>query len=271
MKRSIFFILILVPAFSFGQNEKPNVISWSWGIGTIHRQDLIFSPIIHRDISILNLALTYERKQTLTQTVEISFSFYNPALSGKSYFEYGEENILSPHTFSFVYFYYKIGKDIFRNEKLSVNAGGYFNPDIQALNYTYGRTGPYFGYFTAFSMGIAGKAQYKINHRSHFTAEIRLPIAAWISRSPYMVNDDEFIDNTLSHDPLKTMVSFIADGEINSWNTYRQARICLKYEAQLGKRLGTGVKYEFTALNHTEPRNLSSIVNVINLIFQYHF
>jgi hypothetical protein len=101
------------------------------------------------------------RKKRMVQNVEVSFSSFNPSLTEGSYFENGEEKPLIPTPFHLLSIYYGLGIQITRNEKSVMDAGVFFQPDIQVLNYVYGRTGPYFGYFASFGLGVFGNIQYQ--------------------------------------------------------------------------------------------------------------
>jgi hypothetical protein len=102
-------------------------------------------------------------------------------------------------------------------------------------------------------------------------AELRLPVAAWISRSPYLVNDDEFIENTASHNSIKTFFSFIEDGELAWWNKWQKAGLLVQYHRRFTNRISAGAGYRFSVLHHAEPRNLLSFENYLTLNVNYHF
>jgi hypothetical protein len=152
-----------------------------------------------------------------------------------------------------------------------MDAGGFFHPDIQVLNYTYGRTGPYFGYFASFGLGVFGNIGYQFNSANRLKAELRLPVVAWIARSPYLVNDDEFIENTASHNSFKTFLAFIEDGELASWNKWQKAGLLLQYHHRFTSSIAVGAGYRFSVLHYAEARNLLSIENILTLNLNYHF
>lgn len=271
MKKWILLIMMAIPSLSFSQEENQKMFSLSWGAGHLMRQDIIFSPFIHSDFSAAHVALEYERQRQWVQNIEVSFSAFNPTLTEGTYFEHGEEKTLHPHSFSFISVYYGLGKQLTGNEKPAIKAGGFFNPDIQVLNYVYGRTGPYFGYVASFGLGIFATVDYQITPMNRLNAEIRLPVASWITRSPYLVNDDEFIENTSSHNTFKTFLAFIGDGKPASWNKWQQAEFTMQYHRRLLNKVSAGVGYGFYFLHHAEPRNLLSFENYFTLHVHYHF
>jgi hypothetical protein len=271
MKKYIFLFLLVAPGMVFCQEVKQKQLTISWGAGNLVRQDIIFSPMIHRDFSMLNFSVGYKRKKGMVQNLEASFSSFNPALTDGSYFEDGEEKTMNPHTFSFISIYYGFGKQITKNEKSVMDAGIFFQPDIHVLNYAYGRTGPYFGYFASFGFGVSGNIRYQVNNSNWLEAELRLPVAAWISRSPYLVNDDEFIENTASHNSIKTFLAFIEDGNLAWWNRWQKAGFLVQYHHHFTSRISAGAGYRFSALHHAEPRNLLSFENYFTLNVNYNF
>jgi hypothetical protein len=271
MKTNILILLLITPIWVFCQEIKQNQLSLTWGAGHLTRQDLIFSPMIHRDFSAIHILLGYEWKKKRVQNIELSFSSFNPALTQGSYLEYGEVKTIYPHSFSFVTIYYGLGKQIKSNHKIAMDAGGFFHPDIQVLNYAYGRTGPYFGYFASLGIGVFGNIRYQINSVNQLKAELRLPLAAWIARSPYLVNDDEFIENTSSHNSFKTFLAFIGDGELAFWNRWQKADLLVQYHHRFTNSITAGAGYRFSVLHHAEPRNLLSIENFLTLNLSYNF
>jgi hypothetical protein len=271
MKKYTIFIFLLAPVLAFCQEEKQKQLSLTWGAGSLIRQDLIFSPMIHRDFSATHFSIGYERKKQMVHNIEVSFSSFNPSLSEGSYFEYGEEKNLYSHSLSLVSIYYAMGRQTVVNEKFEMGAGAFFHPDIQVLNYVYGRTGPYFGYFASLGLGVFGRIEYHVNIASWLKAELRLPVLAWVARSPYLVNDDEFIENIASHNSLKTFRSFIEDGELTTLNKLQQAGLLVQYHYRFTKRVSAGAGYRFLVLHHTEPRNLLSLENFLALNVNFHF
>jgi hypothetical protein len=271
MKTNIIILLLIIPVWAFCQEMRQNQLSITWGAGHLARQDLIFSPMIHRDFSAMHILIGYESKKKAVQNIEFSFSSFNPALTQGSYFEFGEIKTIHPHSLTFVTVYYGLGKQILSNHKIAVDAGGFFHPDIQMLNYVYGRTGPYFGYFASFGLGVFGNIRYQMNSLNRLTAGLRIPLAGWIARSPYLVNDDEFIENTSSHNSFKTFLAFIRDGELAFWNRWQKADLLVQYHHRFTKSITAGAGYRFSILHHTEPRNLLSIENFLTLNLIYHF
>lgn len=156
--------------------NKKNILSLNVGVEHITRQDLIFSPFIHTDLSLMNLGLEYCREATLFQKVSLSYSNFNPMVSSTYEFsEYGESEMAYPHNFNMVDLDYLIGKKLYESEISTLTAGVLFTMDIQAMNYVYGKFSN-FGYYSAFSLWVFGRKKWIINEKSNLSATIQLPL-----------------------------------------------------------------------------------------------
>ena len=62
------------------KKESLNSLQLNYGIEHIMRQDLVFSPAVHKTISPINAAVLYSRSNKLEQRASISFSMYKPSL-----------------------------------------------------------------------------------------------------------------------------------------------------------------------------------------------
>ena len=269
-------ILILIALFtvniSYGQerNEKSS-FSLSLGPGYIIRQDLMFSPFIHSDPSILNVGLNYTHQAKLFQTVNLRYGNYSPTLSEPyDYSIHGENETAYPHSFNLIDIDYLIGKALTETEKSKLTAGGMVSADIQAFNYVYGRISS-FGYYSAFGLGIFGRYGVALNDKSKIEASLQLPFFAWISRPPYMGIDDEFIENISSHSGFKTFMAFIGDGKIVTWNRLQTVDAGLTYTYSLDDKLDIGAGYLLEFIHSSQPQNLFSFRNSISISLTFGF
>ena len=271
MKRIIFLFFFTVIAFAgFGQSlPGKNALSFQYGPGFIARQDLVFSPFAHNDFSLLNTGVSYTRNAKLFQKVNLRFAGFDPMLTGPYEFTvHGELFTAYPHSFSLIDLDYRIGKGITESQKSVFSAGGLYSTDIQALNYAYGRIGS-FGYYSAFSLGAFGTYGRQVTERGHLEATLQLPLIAWLARSPYLVNDDEFIENISSHSGFKTFMAFVGDGEMVTWNKMQTLDLELIYAFSLNERWGLSAAYQFEFIHVSRPRTLLSFRN--SLYFSAHF
>lgn len=258
-------------AISSGQDLRHNGLSVYLGAGKIMRQDLVFSPFVHKDFSMINFGVNYEREAGLYQRIWIGFSNYTPMLSESYHFiEDGEPQTVNPHFFILIDAYYMLGKKLKTLNKSSVTAGGIITSDIQQVIYSYGRSG-HFGYFTSFGLGGFGKYNCSINERSRLAAVIRLPVVSWLARSPYLVYDDVFFEYSGSHSGFKTMMSLIGDGKPVTLNKLQSLDFEANYSYKLSSRFSIGACYLFEFIHSGEPRNLLSFRNILFISSSYRF
>ena len=273
MRKSLFSLTILVLSInSFAQQQSArNTLSLNIGTSYLTRQDLIFSPIIHTDITILNLGIDYTRNAKLFQKVSLRYGNFNPMVSSPYEFtENGEPQTANPHSLTFIDIDYLLGNSVNEYENTTIIVGGLFMMDVHSQNYEYGRTSS-FGYYSTIGLGVFGSYKYNINSKSNLTTTLQLPIVAWLSRSPYLVNDDEFIENTTSHSGIKTFFSFIDDGEFATWNKLQTFDADLKYTYSLNGKWSIGAAYLFEFIHSSEPRNLLSYRQSLNLSTNFNF
>lgn len=265
-------IIWLMALGSYGQEQnRKNLLSLNIGTSYLARQDLIFSPMVHKDLSFLTVGLSYTREAKLFQKVILRYANFNAGvLTPFDFTINGESHTAYPHSFNLIDLDYLIGKKINESAKSDFTLGGYFAMDVQAMNYVYGRTSS-FGYYSTLDFGAFGQHHYPINKKSNLTTTLQLPLIVWLARSPYLVNDDEFIENTYSHSGVKTFLSFIEDGQLVTWNKLQTFNFDVKYTYSLNKRWNFGAGYLIEFIHASQPRNLLSHRHSINLNSSFRF
>jgi hypothetical protein len=163
-----------------------------------------------------------------------------------------------------------LGKKLKVFNKSSVTIGGIITSDIQQFVYVYGSNGD-FGYFTSTGLGGFGKYNYNFNERHMLTAVIRFPVISWLARSPYLVHDDEFFENTVSQSGFKIMMNLIGDGKPVTLNRIQSFDFETKYSYNLSNRFSLGAGYLFEFIHSGQPRNLLSIRNMMLVSLSYRF
>ncbi|MDN3724121.1 hypothetical protein QRD02_06985 [Aequorivita sp. SDUM287046] len=266
----VVFLFLIVSIYA-QESEVKNTFSLHWGTSYLARQDLIFSPLYHTDFTLLNVGIEYTRNAKMFQKISFRYGNFDPIVSSPyDYTEAGETETTTPHSFIFIDVDYQLGKNIKESSKNSLTIGGLFAIDVQSLNYEYGRTSS-FGYYSTLNLGVFGKYKYTINSKSNLSTTLQLPLIAWLARSPYLVNDDEFIENTSSHSGIKTFFSFIGDGEFATWNKLQTFNFDLKYTYSLNEKWSIGAAYLFEFLHSSEPRNLLSYRQTLNIGTNFNF
>lgn len=236
----------------------PPSLSLRIGPGFYARQDQIFSPFVHKDWSFLNIALQYDWGIKNPQFVGFEFGSYNPILVPE--YTYGEDNDdeTYPHSFTLVNLTYGLGKNLVqKNPKNSIVLGGFFEADVDASNYSYAWVS-HFGYMAPFSLGVWGAYQHPFSDKNKLTGKVLLPLVSLVARSPYLINDDEFIENTYSHNGLTTFFEYLADGDIETLNKIQQLELQLGYQHALSEKWSIGGLYSFRFMHASEPLNFLS-------------
>ncbi len=268
----VFSVITLIALLQQAKGQEfENKLSLNLGAGYIARQDLVFSPFIHQDFTLLNLGLEYTRNTNVYQNLRLGFTSFNPMLT--SPYEYtinGETELASEHYFTLIDLDYSIGKEFRKTDKSTTKVGAIFAADVQVLNYTYGRIGS-FGYYSSFGLGAFILKEYSLNEKSSVSGRFAIPLFNWLSRSPYLVNDDEFIENISSHSTLKSFFAFIGDGEFATLNKLQTFNLEAKYTYQLNRRWDIGLGYFFEFIHVKEPRKLLSYRNSLFVSTNYRF
>lgn len=241
-------------------------LSLRMGPGVYARQDLIFSPFVHQDWSFTNVALQYDWGQKHHQFTALEYGGYNPSLVPS--YTYGTEGDQTyPHQFTLVNLTYGFGKRIQQqNENHRLTLGGAFEADIQASNYYYG---PFsnFGYLAPFSLGIWGQWTLLHGEKNEWTGKVLIPLVSLVARSPYLVNDDEYIENTYSHNGFTTFFEYLGDGHLQTLNKIQQLEVQLGFKHHLSEKWAIGGIYAFRFQHVAETLNFLSFRNTfyINL------
>jgi hypothetical protein len=259
------FSLILLIFFNYisasaQDSLKKNEFRLSTGIGVITRQDRIFSPLLHNDLTLISPAIEFTREARLYQDASLRFAMFDPIASNSfEYMKNGERESTSSHSFIFARLRYSLGKT-WTGEKSSLTAAMMVQADIQALTYVYGRISS-FGYFASIGPGIMGKYQYRAGEKGRVSARLALPLLSLYARSPYLVNDDEYIENISSHSGIKTFMAFIDDGEWVTWDKLQKFDISLGYDYDISEKWGLGGGWMLDFIHTQLPRKLVSSQN----------
>lgn len=253
------------------QETNHNSLSLWVGPAHIARQDLIFSPMIHRDFTPVQLGVGYQRRAQLTHTFRAGYAGFDPMLSEPYDFtEYGEDQTAWPHYFTLIGLSYTAGKTIRESGKWVTTLGGAAHWDIQALNYSYGRISS-FGYVSLTGMGVYVRQTFQVTERWRLHGEVQLPLLLWQARSPYLVNDDEFIENIASHSGFKSFMAFLADGHLTSLHEVQSVDLELGVSRLLTEKWQLGASYHLDLLRMTEPRPLLSVRHIFQVSAQFQF
>lgn len=269
MIKPCLFLLLIASTLGLQVKAQKNAVNLCMGPGFYARQDQTFSPFVHTDWSFLNFAASYHRKAKWEQFSGIQFGQYNPILMPSYTFDTDKQT--SPHSFTLVNVDYGLGKQLKINkEHQRFSAGGLFEADIQPSNYSYGWSSS-FGYFASFSLGGWFRYEYTLDEKNRLSAKTSIPLLSLVARSPYLVNDDAFIENTYSHSGFKTFFEYLADGKIQTLNRIQQFELQLNYRRQMGQKWQLGGSYEFRFIHSALPTTFLSYRNTFFVTGTYQF
>lgn len=259
--------------YSLEQEERQNKnrLSILAGTSKMARQDLIYSPFIHSDLSLHSYGIRYQHDGKLLHYVEINFAF-NESQRVMSYEMQMDDHShgLLPHEFLFINTAYGTGI-LFNEDNYSRQwIGGSFKGEIQAAFYNF-MLSEMFGYYIEFSLNAWYRYNYKFSDKHLISAQAEIPLVSWLARPPYLAEDDKFIENISSHNKFKTLLAFIGDGEIVTVNKLQWINLSVEYSYSISKRFSLGAIYRFVFIHSNEPRTLLSYHHNLNLTTSINF
>lgn len=269
------FKLLLTAVFLFTAGmlaAQQHQLSVGLGFSRIDRQDQIFSPFVQSGYSAQQLDVQWQRQGRLVQFAGLSYSGF--AASRFPAFDYIkkpelEVKTMLPNTFNFIQLEYGLGKQ-WQSGAYTFGVGGSLQNSVQALNYQYGEAS-FFGYFAAFSLSPWWNVSRTVGKKGRLQAEISVPVVSWVARSPYLVNDDEFIENISAHRGIRIFTNLIADGELQFPDRLQKVTASLGYSHAWNNRWTTGLRYRCQFVRHTDPLTLLSYQNDLRLEIGWKF
>jgi hypothetical protein len=261
----ILWIALAMPADVTGQNAATHSITLNIGPSHLQRQDLVFSPFIHTALSGLNGGLQLETNKKWLTRYRIQYAGFSAGLETPyNYIYEGDVKTAQPHSFTFITLGYAAGAYLGKKEINQPVLGGSLQADVQAMNYQYGRYS-FFGYYSTTAASVWYQHTLPIGKKSVLSGQVQLPIVSWLARSPYLVNDDEFIENTYSHNGITTLVDLIADGDVATWDKLQRLDFDVHYCLNPSATWQFGIRYGMTFIHSTVPRQLTWIQQDLHL------
>lgn len=247
-------------------SAQKNTLRVGLGFSRIDRQDQIFSPLVHSGGSVQQIDLHWQRTGRLLQFAGISYGGF--AASRFASFDYTQKpdtdiKTTLPHTFNMVELTYGLGKQ-WQSGAFTLSAGGALENTVQAMYYQYGQAA-FLGYFAAFSVSPWLNVSLPAGNAGAVQAGLSVPLVSWIARSPYLVNDDEFIENISAHGGVAIFGNFIEDGSLQFPDKMQKVTAQLSFTRALGKKWTAGVRYRCQFIRQTDPLTLLSYQNDFRL------
>jgi hypothetical protein len=273
--KKILITLLLVTVFlqgrTYAQVEKTNAISLSYGIGKLKRQDVNFSPFIFYPTSSLNVSFAYEHTGKVFQRVYTRFGNYSDSSEPFNYLSDIEGQVGTlPHTFSILDLNYTLGFKAISNDKLTLLVGGQLRNQLNVGDYNYGESG--IGYYNfAFGLDLWSGLDYRLAKKHHIGAELSLPVVSWVTRSPYLGQDDQYFENVAKNKTFDSIGNYIADGELQSWGSFQRFDFQVKYRYAISDKWSLKASYNLSMNFSNIPQSYTSIENLVLFGAQLNF
>jgi len=259
--KKIYVIIMALLIVSMGlraQEEAENSLGLYLGVGKLKKQDLIFSPFVHQDWSPVNVVLNYRHSGKLEHRASFRYGHYS-AYTGDLY-NYAWDEITYTkleHSFTEVDINYSLGYKLTENEQWSFILGGRFRNRFQISYYDYGPSAQF-----AYHMPIGLDAWFNVNFdpgdKHHLEANLMLPLFSYVARSPYLGQDDAYLERISVHGDLKIFFQHLGSGELQSWGSSQILDFDLGYRYALSDRWELGAAYRFSVNLHASPLDFKS-------------
>jgi hypothetical protein len=263
--------VLIMPCVALTQEPPKNRMTIAAGMTHLVYQDLIHTPFVHGGVSARSLNVGYERSG---QWVQFAAGGYHSLTSRLTepypILHRGHAHENPPHHYHLVDFVYGLGRRLFLDDRQEGALGTALRLDFHATDYNYGFE-PNFGYFISPSLNLWYRHELGLSAKGRLSGSVTAPLVSWVARSPYLVNDDQFIENIRSGKPLSIVAAFLADGELTGWDRLQRLDVSLEYHHPLFRRMEAGVSYRFGVLRHSEPRPLTMIRNSLDLTTSIRF
>jgi hypothetical protein len=254
-------LLWLVCQFVWAQNA----LELAYGFHYYQRQDLTFSPLIFKGSAPLNLGLNYQKSGEKSQT-SVGFHLSGFASRSVAAFDYTKWNESEPLT-TLPSNFWLIGLGVSHLRRVGGAAGrtawyAGLSLDVQlgALFYDFGEYGA-FGYTTIASLSPTVAGKWNLGEKNSLQFSAKLPLLNWLARSPYAINDDDFIERQSSHRGLKTLLRLSADGHLASLGEVQAGSFSAKFQRKINEKWTASLGYDFALLRSQDPHPLTAIEN----------
>jgi hypothetical protein len=119
------------------------------------------------------------------------------------------------------------------------------------------------GMFNALSFSPEALTQHRVNEHHQFSASIRIPVVARLSRLPY--------DNTVSAPEKNQVEGFFRNSSWVSPSKFLAPAMTLGYNYQINTRWGAGLNYEFGWYNIQTPQQMKAVSHSLLANFHHQF
>lgn len=262
----------------FAQNEPDSKgpeqrFSITYGISSLRHQDMVYTPIVHGNSSLHSYRMKYERHARTRFFVELSFTANASLPWGEGMIEMDDHHHGAfPHEFLNLTL---TGGHAYPLPSLSGSQfvsylGWAVQFDVQA-NYYQFILSEMFGYYINNSMNIW--YEFERNWTNGHQAQIKatIPVLSWMSRPPYLAEDDTFLKNISSHRPSAIVLSFINDGRLVTLDSLQKLTLEFNYRYKVTPQLAIGALYQGDIVHTNLPKPYLSVRNQLNATILVNF
>jgi hypothetical protein len=226
-------------------SNKSQVLSLAAGPAWHHRYDQNVGALWERSRSwsMLQFDLTTQKK-TQRQHFSLSgASFSDPS----SRFPFGfNDTVITAAAANFVFL--RQSFELLQQLQTPIQLpkiwlGGYQHFELGAL--FHGHAFSTFGYLHQFHIGLAATMQQALGKKCKLEASLQFPLLLWVARSPYALNDDDFIQRQSSHNALRTLAATFSDGGLAAPWQYPQMRLEASGLWQISARFQLGILWRY--------------------------
>jgi hypothetical protein len=226
----------------------------------ILRRDQIGSPLTQRGPALGAFAPRFDRTHR-ANAHRLDFDVAQSTLRSQPDFEYltwpeGDTATAggSPHTYVRIRYAYL--RELPLNQpRLSLRAGPGVDFDIQKFEYVHGPA-MIGGYHGIFALDARIELELRPAPRHRIRATVSAPLGAWVTRSPYAINDSVSIDANRDHNGLRTFFRYLANGGVQSWGRLQAVRLDARYDLELHRHLALSTGVHARVLANSVPRPL---------------
>jgi hypothetical protein len=242
-----------------------NALELTYGLRHYQRQDLTFSPLIFKGIAPMNLGLAYQKSGEKSQT-NVNLNLAGFASRSVAAFDYTKWNEPEPlTTLPSNFWLIDLGASHLRKiggkmERTAWYAGLSLDAQLGALFYEFGEYGA-FGYTTVASLSPTVAGRWNLGSKNSLQFSAKLPLLNWVARSPYAINDDDFIERQSSHRSLKTLLRLCSDGNLASLGQLQAGSFSTKFQRKINEKWAASLGYDFALLRSQDPHPLTAIEN----------
>lgn len=262
-KYRILFITQMVLCFAImpaqSQELKKRALRINIGFNHYQNRDDLGSPLKYQGNESIFSILYHNTNTHRKHHYQIAFAKGSPKPQSTSK--------SMTHTFgNLQYGYHRL---ITSQNNIAVWTGGIWNNAFSFRNYHYTRNNGEVTYEIHASFNISTLAELRLNTKNKVTLGSYLPLLTYISRSPYALRDETFLDDVIQGNSI--LFSLLKNGKLTSLHQFLKFDFYLFYQYAITPPLTIGMQYQWSYDRYPKPQTTSTLSNQLTLAFTYKF